>query len=378
MCSRSAVVGSEPRAFSPHLVLAAGIVAAACGSYGGHDGPAQGPPPPEVTGYVPTHLVSDVGAPLSPGADAQLVNAWGIATSPGAFAWVTNNGTSTSTQYDGDGPFVPLVVALPPGSSGDARPTGVVFNDTDGFRVTRDGRTGRCAFLVAGEGGTVACWAPGVNALETAIVTADDGRARYTGLAIATQGSASFLYAADFRNGRVDVFDSAFTRVDVAGGFVDPGLPEGYAPYGVQGTGDLVYVAYARQDPRDRREVTGAGLGVVDVFDVAGTFIRRLASEGGPLDTPWGMAIAPGDFGAVGGALLVSSFGDGRIDALDPVTGAFLGALSEPDGTPIAIEGLRGIAFGENLFDQPPGEALYFVAGPGGGTHGLYGRIERR
>jgi uncharacterized protein (TIGR03118 family) len=173
----------------------------------------------------------------------------------------------------------------------------------------------------------------------------------------------------------VNVFDGAFARTTVAGAFVDPGLPAGYAPFGVQAIGNQVLVAYAQRDTSGRAPTIGAGLGIVDAFTTGGTFVKRLVDAGGALDAPWGMAMAPPGFGTFGGALLVANVGDGRINAFDPTTGALLGTLAQAGGAPIAIDGLHGIAFGNNLNGQSA-TSLFFAAGPGGGTHGLYGRID--
>jgi uncharacterized protein (TIGR03118 family) len=154
-------------------------------------------------------------------------------------------------------------------------------------------------------------------------------------------------------------------------------LPAGYAPYGIQAIGDLVYVSYARQDAQTGVAVAGAGQGAVDVFDTAGKLVRQLVPPGGALDAPWGMAMAPAAFGAFGNALLVANVGDGKINAFDASTGAFLGTLSMADGNPVAIDGLHGIAFGNGIGDQST-NTLFFAAGPGGETHGVYGRIDIR
>lgn len=360
------------------------IVLAACGG-GGYDNS----PPPQSTrvqaGYVATALVAgpDASAPGQPSlpSDSRLVDAWGIAISPRAFAWVANQGSSSSTQYDGDGGFVPLIVELDDGRAGKARPTGVVFNGSQNFAIARDGRSGTCSFIVVGAAGTVNCWAPGVNALDRAIQVFDGATlgAVYTGAAIDTRGVAvAFLLAADFHNARVDIFGGDFTRMDAAPAFVDPELPADHAPFGIQTIGDRTYVAYAKRDAQDLA-VSGAGLGRVAVFDTNGRLLKRLIGPGGRLNAPWGMAQAPADFGEFSNALLVANVGDGRINAFDIETGAFLGVLALPSGSPIVIDGLRGIAFGQGLFDQPGDAAsLFYTAGPAAGRRGAYGRIDSR
>ncbi|HEX7438361.1 MAG TPA: TIGR03118 family protein [Caldimonas sp.] len=221
-------------------------------------------------------------------------------------------------------------------------------------------------------------WSPNVN-LNSAVKVVD-GAAQakvYKGLAIASQGGAPFLYATDFHNGVVDVFDSNFAKVGSVGAFTDATLPAGYAPFGIQAIGNLVYVSFAKQDGQAQDEVKGVGLGAVDVFDASGTLVKRLIPAGGKLNAAWGMALAPADFGRFSSALLVGNFGDGTINAFDPATGAFLGTLSRSDGAPIAIDGLWGIAFGNGINAQPT-NTLFYAAGPAGETPGVYGRIDNR
>jgi uncharacterized protein (TIGR03118 family) len=360
------------------LPCAAAIAMASCG--GGSDDNGMGP----GTGmsYVATNLVSDVNTSSNPysasNVDAHLVNAWGIAFNPAGFVWVANNGTSTSTLYDGNGMPQTLVVSIPAGSAGDAAPTGIVFNGSSGFQITQGGVSGTSAFIFVGEAGTMAAWSPSVN-LNSA-VTVFDGAAEskiYKGLAIASQGGANFLYATDFHNGVVDMFDSTFTRVASATAFKDASLPAGYAPFGIQAIGNQIYVSYAKQDAQAEDDVAGAGLGAVNVFDTSGALVKRLIPVGGKLDAPWGMVLAPANFGPFSNALLVGNFGDGKINAFDPSTGAFLGTLSKADGSPIAIDGLWGIAFGNGINAQPT-NTLFFAAGPVDETHGVYGRIDNR
>ena len=334
-----------------------------------------------TTGYVATALVTDVAGMQNPyggssaHVDPNLVNAWGIAFNPQGFVWVANAGTSTSTLYDGNGVPQSLVVAIPPGARGEAEPTGIVFNASPAFPVTQNGLTGPSAFIFAGEAGTISGWSPTVN-LNNAVLVVDrsaDG-AIYKGLAHATQGGADFVYATDFHNGVVDVFDASFTRVTSPGAFTDPNLPAGYAPFGIQTIGDRIYVSYALQDAAAADDVTGAGLGVVNVFDTAGALVRRLISPGGRLNAPWGMTAAPADFGPFSNSLLVANFGDGRINAFDPATGNYIGTLSRSNGSAITIDGLWGIAFGNGINAQPT-NTLFFTGGPADESHGVYGRI---
>lgn len=356
---------------------AAAIGLCACGG-GGGDGGMTGAV--ASGGYVATNLVSDVGAAGNPygtaHADPNLVNGWGIAFNPTGFVWVADNGSSVSTLYDGNGVPQSLVVSLPPGAAGSAAPTGIVFNGSGGFAVAQGGASAASIFIFAGEAGTISGWSPSVD--PTRAVTVFDGAAAakvYKGLAIAGQGSAALLYAADFHNGSVDVFDASFRPMPSTTAFKDPTLPAGYAPFGIQAIGNQVYVSYAKQDPAAHDDVAGAGQGLVDVYDLAGALLKHLIPVGGKLDAPWGMAMAPAGFGAFSGDLLVGNFGDGRINAFDPATGAFVGTLARPDGSAITIDGLWGLAFGNGLNAQPT-TTLFYAAGPANESHGVYGRID--
>lgn len=355
--------------------LAAVITACGGGGYGGGAGASMPPPvtPPSAV-YAVTNLVSDGAALPAAHTDPHLVNGWGVAFNPQGFAWVANNGTSTSTLYDGNGVPQSLVVSVP--ATRDAAPTGIVFNGTQDFKVGSAGTAAPAAFLFVGEAGTLSGWAPSVNA--TAAITVYDGSAQgkvYKALAIGSFNGANLLYAADFHNAKVDVFNASFAVVSPAGSFVDPQLPAGYAPFGIQVIAGRVYVAYAKKQAGSDDEQAGAGLGVLAVFDGGGNFIRQLAGPGGSLDAPWGMAMAPANFGAFSGTLLVGNFGDGRIHAFDATTGEMKGTLSKADSSPIVIDGLWGIAFGNDLNNQPS-NTLFFAAGPADESHGLYGRID--
>jgi uncharacterized protein (TIGR03118 family) len=252
-----------------------------------------------------------------------------------------------------------------------------VFNGTTDFVVTQNGKSGSAVFIFAGEGGTLTAWSPAV--IPTAAVTVFDdaaGGAVYKGLAMASSNGANFLYATDFHNNKVDVFDKTFTKVAIPGGFQDPALPAGFAPFGIQAIGSKIFVAYAKQDAARHDPVAGAGLGVVDVFSTSGQFMQRFASSG-PLNAPWGMALAPGNFGRFSNDLMIGNFGDGTINAFDPNLGIFIGTLQHDDGNSVVENGLWGIAFGNGLADQPT-NTLFFAAGPNAEANGLYGRIDLR
>jgi uncharacterized protein (TIGR03118 family) len=353
--------------------LVAGVVACG-GGYGGGGGYGNSGPSQPTTRFSTINLVSD-GPSAAAHTDTKLVNAWGIAFNPAGFVWVVNNGTNTSTLYDGNGVPQTLVVSIPAGSGGSAGPTGIVFNSSTDFKVSQNGVTGASPFIFVGETGTISGWSPTVN--RTAAIKVVDGGAngpRYKGLAISKYAGANYLYAADFRNNAIEVYDGSFTKVTLPGSFRDPALPAGYAPFGIQAIGERIYVAYARQAPGGLDEAKGAGLGIINVFDTGGVFIKQLAM-GGALNAPWGMAMAPANFGIFSNDLLVANSGDGKINAYNPSTGKLDGALGKADGTPIVIDGLWGLAFGNGINAQPI-DTLFFTAGPSNKMHGLYGRID--
>jgi uncharacterized protein (TIGR03118 family) len=367
------------------LALVTSALLAACGGDGGGSSAGGGNCPsgggygsgscPGATGYHATALVSDL-AGAAAHQDAHLVNAWGLAFNPTGYSWVANAGTSSSTLYDGNGVAQSLVVTIDPGANGGSNPSGIVFNGTSDFAITANGATGTPPFIFATLEGQIDAWAPTVDGTHALVVTDNGGAgAGYTGLAIGASGASNLLYAADFAAGTVDVFDAHYAPVATTGGFADPTLPAGYAPFGIQQIGGKIYVAYAKKDPASGDELHGAGLGLVDVFDAQGTLLSHLVPAGGALNAPWGLAMAPAGFGALSGMLLVGNFGDGTIHAYDPATGAAMGALDDATGTPISIDGLWALQFGNGINAQPT-TTLFYTAGPGDETHGRYGRID--
>jgi uncharacterized protein (TIGR03118 family) len=323
-------------------------------------------------------LVSD-GALAADHVDPSLRNSWGIVFNPNGAVWVADNKTNTSTLYDGTGTKVSLgsfpEVHLPPGSRGDAAPTGIVFNSSADFAISQGGPPTASVFIFAGENGTIMGWAPTVN-LGNAFVAYDDkgGGAIYKGLALAQNGQGNFLYATDFHNAKVDVFDKTFTRVTLQGAFKDGGIPQGYAPFGIRNIQDNLYVTFAKQDANRQDDVPGVGFGFVDVFDANGNLLRRLDGQG-RLNAPWGLALAPADFGQFSNRLLVGNFGDGTIDSFDAATGSFIDRLRATNGQVLKIDGLWGLTFGNGLLSQPA-SSLFFTSGPGKEQHGLYGHID--
>ena len=354
--------------------LAAGVLGAAPVGASAH-----------VGGYRQINLVSDQAGKANL-RDPDLVNAWGLAASPGTNAspgsplWVADNGTDKATLYVGTGPAsvakVPLVVSVT-----GAAPTGQVFNaDPNAFVVSdSQGNSGPALFIFDTENGTIDGWAPNVNpngtnpSTVTEVARDNGANAVYKGLAEATVKGKSFLYATNFRSGRVEAYDSSFTPVEMPGGlFVDPGLPAGYGPFGIAEIQGQLYVTFAQQDATLHDDVSGPGHGFVDVFTNTGAFVRRLVTRGA-LNSPWGMALAPRSFGRFGGDLLVGNFGNGLINVYNPANGAPLGRLRQPNGLPIQIDGLWGLRFG-NGNAAKTGELL-FSAGPSDESHGLLGKI---
>jgi uncharacterized protein (TIGR03118 family) len=315
--------------------------------------------------YKKRNLVSDIDG-VARITDPNLVNPWGLTFGPTTPAWVADNGTNVSTLYSG-GVHKSIPVTLPLVVSVPGAPTGTVFNATAGFKL--NGAPAR--FLFDTESGTVLAW----NSGTAAQVVATTPDAIYKGLAIATKGSTTLLYAANFHAGTVDVFNDAFAPTTVPGGFADPNLPPGYAPFNVQEIAGSLVVAYAKQDADAEDEVAGPGLGYVDVFDTSGHLLRRLISQG-QLNAPWGLAVAPRHFGPFSGDLLVGNFGDGAINAYDPRTGAFRGTLMNKDGNQIKIDGLWALRFGNGVIGTP--QTLLFTAGIADEEHGLFGEIVAR
>lgn len=331
--------------------------------------------------YDVVPLVSDGSVP-APHFDAALVNPWGLTRGPAGPWWVANNGTGRATLYAGDGVANPLVVSLP----GDAAPTGIVFNDGESFVVSDGTLSGPALFLFVGESGQVFGWNPTVPPpipSPTAFLVHDDSAsgALYKGLAIAATGAGDRLYLTDFRNRRVEVLDGSFQPVALPdGAFVDPNLPEDFAPFGIQNLQGRIFVTYAQRDDDGEDDVAGQGHGFVSAFDTDGLFLARIASRG-QLNSPWGLALAPQGFGRFRGDLLVGNFGSGKIAAFslsdDLRRSRFDGFLAGVNGRPIAIQGLWALGFGNNL-GAGSSDTLFFTSGPGDEQHGLFGRLDAR
>lgn len=327
--------------------------------------------------YQQHNLVSD-GSTAADHTDANLVNPWGIAFNPFGVVWVANNHSGTSTLYDGAGVPQSLVVQLPtPTADSGGAATGMVYNGSSGFVVSNATASGPSRFLFASEDGVISGWAPNVDGTH-AIVAVDNSTttgAIYKGLALSAGGTGQLLYATDFHNAKIDVFDATFKPVTLAANsFTDPKIPNGYAPFGIQAINGDIYVTYAKQDDDKEDDAPGGGFGYVDVYDPNGTLLHRVATRGA-LNAPWGIALAPAGFGEFGNSLLISNFGDGRINAYNTKSYTFRGSLRGQDGRIIQIDGLWGLAFGNGFASQPV-DTLFFTAGPNGEANGIYGRID--
>lgn len=318
--------------------------------------------------FTQTNLVSDIpGVAIS--TDPRLVNPWGISFAPTGPFWISDAGTGLSTVYNSAGvPLATPVSTIPNPSGGISTPTGQVFNAGSAFNADR--------FIFATEQGTIAGWRPALGTGGETLFNNSSQGSIYKGLALSTIGANTYLYATDFHNGRIDIFGSTGAPT-LGGNFASPALPLGYAPFNVQNLAGKLYVTYALQDAARADAVNGAGHGFVDVFDVNGVYQQRLISNG-VLDSPWGLAIAPDSFGSLAGSLLVGNFGDGTINAFDPLSGVFRDVLRDTNGFPLINEGLWGLIVG-NGGNGGDRNSLYITAGiPGSGNiqdHGLFARI---
>ena len=319
---------------------------------------AVAPSPLFATDYMQINLTSDLPG-VAANTDPNLINPWGVSFTATSPFWISDQGTGKSTLYSGAGVPNSLVVSVPSGS-GSPGPTGQVANTTTGFVVNGT----PAHFIFDTLGGTINAWTSGTTA--SAVVTTPG--AVYTGLALASSGGSNYLYAADV-TGSIRVFNSSFAPATLPGNFTDPNLPAGYVPFNIQLIGSNLYVTYGQFGPG------GSPLpgGIVDVFTTGGVFSNRF-STGGPLNDPWGLTLAPSTFGSFGGDLLIGNFGDGKINAFNPVTGTFIGTLDGLDGKPIVNDFLWALDFRTGGPGVDP-NALYFTAGIDNQQHGLFGEI---
>jgi uncharacterized protein (TIGR03118 family) len=319
----------------------------------------------QTSTYVQTNIISDGAVPAMQ-TDPTLINPWGVSIGPQF--WIDSPGSGFSLVVDASGTKA-FAVSVPPAQSTSTHgtPSGTVYNANSAlFSMTG----GYAQFLFATLDGTIAGWNTNTPEAVTVVNNSSKG-ASYTDIVVDQTASASFLLAADFALGTVDVFDSSFAPAQLTGTFSDPTIPKGFSPFGIHAINGKIFVTYAQLNAQGRENV-GAGLGYVDVFDTEGNLVQSAISQGN-LNAPWGMALAPSGFGSLGGDLLVGNFGDGVINAYDPNTYAFIGPVADASGKPIANSGLWEIVFGSNGVGNP--NALYFAAGINGEKDGLFGSI---
>jgi uncharacterized protein (TIGR03118 family) len=343
------------------------------GLNGCHKNKADTPPPTPASlqSFSTVNLVASDASFTGARVDPHLINGWGIAFSTTGTAWISSPGDHTSVVYNSTGAQVLAPVNIPThGATTGGIPTGQIFNSTTGFKLP-NGNPAR--FIFAGIDGVISGW----NGGTAAIGKIDrNGTSVYTGLAIGSVATDTFLYAADFKSGKIDVFDKTYTLQTST--FTDPSLPAGYSPFNIQNIGGLLYVTYAQPDPATGTEKKGAGLGIVNVFNTNGSFVKRFVSNAA-LNAPWGVAQAPAGWltqAASSTVILIGNFGDGHINAYDAASNTWLGTL-QSNGTVITIDGLWAISFAPATATTINADWLFFTAGPGGGSKGLFGYVAK-
>lgn len=323
------------------------------------------------TRVVQTNIVSDIPG-MAALTDPLLVNPWGMSFLPTSPLWTSNQGTSTATLFSGAPPatppaIVPLVVSINGGP-----PTGQVANTTTSFPVTGSLGTGSARFIFATLGGAITAWTPAAEATASVVVATTPG-ASYTGLTMINTPAGPELLAANFAQGRIDVFDSSFHPLSTPGLFRGINIPKGFSPFNVQAIGNFVYVSYAKIDPATGRSVDGRGLGFVTRFTPDGKHWKRIAARG-ELNAPWGLALVPAGFGSLTGKLLIGNFGDGHIGVYEPNKWHFRGFLAGENGRPVQIDRLWALLPGTATTGGT--DAIWFSAGIGNETHGLVGTFK--
>jgi uncharacterized protein (TIGR03118 family) len=331
--------------------------------------------PPSGNAYLQHNLVADQPG-IADFTDPNLVNPWGLYTTASSPFWVNDAGTGLATVYSSNGAVAAVKPAIPASAKGTtpAPVTGGVANATGGFLI--QGKAPNFIFVTAQ--GTVSGYVGSISTTAAQLMVDNSSKgAVYYGVAISstTTSATPMLYAANFNSGGVDVFDTNYNPVTLPGTpFVDPAVPAGYAPFNIWNLGGQLYVTWAKQSPAKTSWVSGAGLGAVSIFNLNGVLVQHIAT-GGPLNAPWGVAIAPATFGAFASDLLVGNFGDGTINAFNPTTGAALGALTDQNGNTISISGLWALLLGNGGSGGDP-NALYFTAGTDNQLHGLLGSLQ--
>jgi uncharacterized protein (TIGR03118 family) len=318
-------------------------------------------------------VTDDQSVNAAPVTDSDLRNAWGVSYLPTGPFWVSDNASGLSTSYrvvPGTRVTTKIMIGTPSVSGisipGAGNPTGQAVNIGSQFNQFNND-----VFLFVSEDGTISGWRPALGATAETLVLHNDANV-YKGVTLANIGSNTYLYAANFRAGTVDVMKGNPSAPGLSGNFTDPNLPSGFAPFNVENIGSEIYVAYAKQKLPDKEDDdAGPGNGFLDRFSLQGEFLARVAT-GGALNSPWGMVIAPSSFGALAGDLLVGNFGDGKINVFDPKTGKFIGTLTKGDGSDVEIEGLWALIAGNGM-NAGSDQEIFFTAGPGDETHGLFG-----
>ena len=300
--------------------------------------------------------------------DSSLVNAWGVSFGPSTPFWVSDNASGVSTLYSVN-PITdtPVKAGLTVTTGGGGNPTGQAFNPQ-----ASSGAFNHDAFLFVGEDGTISGWRGALGTAAEILQTGDTANV-YKGTTVDTVGGHEYLLSANFRAGTIDVLKGDNGAPNLTGKFTDPNLPAGFAPFNIRELAGKLYVTYAMQDSFKHDDVPGAGLGFVNEFDLQGNLITRIATQG-TLNSPWGLEIAPPEFGPIAGDLLVGNFGDGTINTFDPNGGGFKGQLDGPDGKPLSIDGLWALTVGNNG-SGGSSDKLYFSAGPSSESHGLFGLV---
>lgn len=328
-------------------------------------------PPISNNSYQQVNLVSNVGSYTNARVDVNLANAWGIAIGPTGAFWISSNHTGLTTIYDRNGAELLAPISIPfQGAATGGSPTGVVYNSTTDFVILANSQVSK--FIYASEDGTLTAW----NTGNTAVTVADrSATAVYKGLALASDGGSNFLYAANFKEGKIDVFDKSFNYITTKP-FLDPTIPAGFAPFNIQNIDGELYVTYAKQKaPDNMDDQSGLGNGYVNIFNPNGVLVKRFASTG-TLNSPWGITKAPEGFGLGTNAILIGNFGDGFINVFER-NGSYRGQLKD-NNIPISIDGLWALQFPHNNIPSGDQNQLFFTAGPSGEQNGLFGYLKKR
>src|SRR5271166_5386578 len=324
-------------------------------------------------GYVQTSLVSDIKG-LARTFDPNLQNPWGVSQNTEGQFRVADNATGVSTEYSAAGQIIgtPVTIPTPPGVTPPSAPNGNVFNTTNDFVISHDGKSAPATVIFSSENGTIVGFNPAIDPNE-GILEADlsQSGAVFKTLTAGSVNGANYIYASDFHNGTVDVFNGQFQLVHLSGSFTDPNIPVGFAPFGLKNVNGTLFVTYAKQDAARHDDVAGVGNGFIDEFTLSGNFIERFASQG-LLNSPHGIAVAPDNFGQFSNALLVGNFGDSKVNAFNLQTGQFLGQLTDAHGNTLILnggfkkesdtKGLWGLTFGDGQ-NSAATNSLFFAAG---------------